>query len=209
MFENFKVTSKKLCATFKITVFLPNDYDKNANIYNSLFIVSGSNPFTNPQYKLESYLASKNLLGFAIYPSIDVSKNKLLYNSFDSKYNYALLYEDFIINELKPLLTEKYRINKGFNGNFILGIKDTAILAYSLAYHYTNNFEKLLAHELSLNNDKLFMSDLMSKFDPNISFYFSTTNNSLSKVIEERLRLFGAVDIYLGNQDITSLIERL
>lgn len=39
---------------------------------------------------------------------------------------------------------------------------------------------------------KKFMTDLMSRFDPNISFFFSMQAADTAKLIEERLQMFGA-----------------
>ncbi len=191
MFDNLKIFSQKLNTSFKITVSLPNDYDKNNHIYTTLFVVSGSNPFSNFSLNLEEFLINKNMLGIAIYPNLDIKKNTLLYNSFDETYNFARLYEEFIVFEVLPLLKEKYRIHQDSSNNYILGLNDTSILAYSLAYHYSL-FSKIFLINFNFNNHKIFLSDLMSKFNPNIDFYINANDKNFSKTIVDRLLMFGA-----------------
>ncbi len=208
MFDNLKIISKKLNANFRVTTYIPKDYDKNDNLYKAVYILSGSNPFQNPNYHLEETLEEKNAIGIAIYPNLDIAKNKMLYNSFNDKPGFAKLYEDFIINEIKPIINQKYRVNHNALNNVILGFNDTAILAYSLAYHYTNQFDKILMYCLNTDSyHKLFMADLKSKFDPNISFFYSMDNNKNSLEIESILTMFGCKEFKLLNKNINSLLE--
>lgn len=208
MFDNLKIISKKLNANFRITTYIPKDYDKNDIIYKAVYILCGTNPYQNPNYHLEEILDNKNAIGIAIYPNLDIAKNKMLYNTFEDKPGFAKLYEDFIINEIKPIINQKYRVNPNALNNVIIGINDTAILAYSLAHHYTNQFDKVLMYNLNTDSyHKLFMSDFKSKFDPNISFYYSMDNNKNSLEIESILTMFGSKDFKLLNKNITSLLE--
>lgn len=45
MFDNIKILSEGLNASFKVTIYLPDDYDKTDKTYKALYIVGGSNPF--------------------------------------------------------------------------------------------------------------------------------------------------------------------
>jgi|GEM_PF-1564503 hypothetical protein len=210
MFDNIKIMSEGLNASFKVTIYLPDDYDKNDKTYKSLYIVGGSNPFLIPTYSLEEILKQKNVIGISIYPNLEIKKNNLLFNSFDDKFGFSAIYESFIINEVKPLICQKYRVEANAKNNAIFGYKETAILAYSLAYHYTNEFEAIYMHELNIEPFKNhFMSDLMSRFDPNIGFYFSMQSPEASKLIEERLQMFGACSYKWYSNNLTSLLETL
>lgn len=52
MFDNIKILSEGLNASFKVTIYLPDDYDKTDKTYKALYIVGGSNPFLIPTYSL-------------------------------------------------------------------------------------------------------------------------------------------------------------
>ena len=51
------------------------------------------------------------------------------------------------------------------------------------------------------------MADLKSKFDPNISFFYSMDNNKNSLEIESILTMFGCKEFKLLNKNINSLLE--
>lgn len=209
MFDNLKIQSKALNATFKITIYLPDDYDKTDNLYNALYIVSSSNLFLNNNFNLEEHLKEHSLIGICIYPNLEIKKNNLLFNTFNDKYGFNELYQEFIINEVKPHLEKQYRINKDSSTNYILGYKDTAILAYSLTYHYTNNFSKMFLYDLNIDSFyKPFLTDLISRFDPNISIYYNITNNEHKDEITNRLKLFGCVNFRYA-KDINELLNNL
>lgn len=192
MFDILKMYSKSLNAQFKITVYLPEDYDKNNHIYEAIYIVSNTNPFNDSKINLEDKI--KNKIIFSIYPEKNISKNSLLYNSFDDYYGFSKLYEEFIINEIRPYLVLKYRVNKDFEGNSILGYDETAILAYNLAFHYTMKFDKMYLYNLNLAGfDKLFHTDLVSSFTPFISIFYKTDTEN-EKRIETTLRLLGSLE---------------
>lgn len=195
MYDNLKLFAKKLNASFKITVLLPHDYDKTNKGYKALYIVSNSNPFSDYKLNLENIINQKNMIGIAIYPSLDVKKNQLLYNIFDDTYNFSNLYQAFIIKEVMPLLKEKYRLNSDKEGNYILGYKDTSLLAYGLAYHY-DTFEKLYLFDFDIKAKKHFLADLMSSFDPSIGFYLNAKDALLAKEIKERLTMFGIIEYH-------------
>lgn len=210
MFDNIKILSEGLNASFRITIYLPDDYDKTDKSYKALYIVSASNPFLIPTYSLEEILKEKDVIGISIYPNLEIKKNNLLFNSFNDKYGFAAIYENFIINEIKPLINQKYRVDSTAKGTAIFGYKETAILAYSLAYHYSNEFTKLYMYELNIEPFKnYFMTDLMSRFDPNISFYFSMQASDSAKLIEERLQMFGACNFKWYTNNLTSLLETI
>lgn len=209
MFENLKVLSKGLNTQFKVTVCLPFDYDKNDKMYKSVYIVASNNPFANYDLDLENKILDRNMIGIAIYPNIDVARNSLLFNSFDEKYDFARLYEEFIMNELNPLLEERYRISPQMTDRAILGLKDTSLLAYCLAYHYSNSFGVALMYDLHINHLKLFMSDLMSKFNPNIKFYFHCDDEGMAHEIFNRLTIFGMPDVMHLDKNMELFFSKL
>lgn len=210
MFDDIKVLSKGLNASFKITIFLPDDYNRNDLYYKTLFIVGSSNPFLIPTYELEQKLVNRNMIGVAIYPNLDIKKNTLLFNTFNDKYGFCEIYESFIINELIPLLTKKYRIDSCKNNRIILGYKDTAILAYSLARHYPNSFGRILMYELNVESFKnSFLTDLISRFDPNEGLFFTMQDTTTAQEIENRLRMFGATSYKWCTNNIALLLENI
>lgn len=210
MFDNIKILSEGLNASFKVTIYLPDDYDKTDKTYKALYIVGGSNPFLIPTYSLEEILKQKNVIGISIYPNLEIKKNNLLFNVFDDKFGFAKIYEEFIINKIKPIIETKYRVTSEAKGNTILGYKETAILAYSLSYHYTNQFSELYLHDIMIEPfKKKFMTDLMSRFDPNISFFFSMQAADTAKLIEERLQMFGACSFKWYSNNLALLLEHL
>ena len=56
---------------------------------------------------------------------------------------------------------------------------------------------------------KKFMTDLMSRFDPNISFFFSMQVADTAKLIEERLQMFGACSFKWYSNNLALLLEHL
>lgn len=210
MYDNLKFFCEELNASFRVTVLLPKDYGTKDKLYDSLFIVSPSNPFLNLEYDLENTILTKDMLGFAIYPNLDIAKNKLLFNSFDETYNYARLYEDFIMKKVFPLLLDKYHIKKEKSGRSLLGINDTSILGYNLAYHFDNSFNNIFLHNLQLKQYwKYFLVDLKSKFNPSIGFFYSSDESELSLLINETLTLFGHPNHKQYDLNIKELLKRL
>lgn len=74
MFDNIKILSEGLNASFKVTIYLPDDYDKTDKTYKALYIVGGSNPFLIPTYSLEEILKQKNVIGISIYPNLEIKR---------------------------------------------------------------------------------------------------------------------------------------
>ena len=209
MLDTLKFHSSSLNIDIKTKIFLPNDYDKTSEYFESVYIVSKSDPFVK-DFKLENTLEEKNLIAISIFPNNDIEKNKLLFESFESKYNYSFLYQEAIIKEILPYVEKRYRIKKAQANRSLVGYAETSLLAFTMALDY-NLFSNVFCVKLDLTKIKNhILVYLKAKFDPNIKYYISMDDRKLLSEIAQIERLFGQPElIELDQCQPSSLIEYL
>ena len=208
MFDILKMNSKELNIQIKICVYLPNDYNTNNQQYESVYIVSGKNPFEDNTLNLEKRLNYLNKVGIAIYPAIDIKKNTLLFNTLNDKLGYAALYEDFIVNTIIPHIQGKYRLSPDRDYNSILGFNETSILAFNISARYPYLFSKLNMHDLCVSGyEKKFRTHLITTFNPFLAIYYSACDET-HQIIKTNLDLLGAIEFKRFNS-FKDILERL
>lgn len=146
MVESFKITAQILKRILKISVNLPKDYNSNEMSYPVIIALDGQllYNFINEDTKkinmaecLDSF--SKDCICIALQspkiPEWRISELNPYYSgkseTVDSVLSY--IYYEYIVNELIPLLKERYRFNDEI---YLLGFKEGAIAALYMVYRY-------------------------------------------------------------------------
>ena len=177
MVESFKLTAQKLKRILKISVNLPKSYHKTEDSYPLLICFDGQLLFNfineNTQHiNISGILDSHKTEAICIAlqsPKIEawrMSELNPYYNGNDSTVEPVLsyIYFDYIINELLPLLKQRYRFNDEI---YLLGFDEGAIASLFMVYKY--NMIKgagifhprldLCNNKLSIDLEKNFTSD--------------------------------------------------
>lgn len=192
MLESFKLKATELRRYLKIHIALPKDYHENDNSYPMVLVLDGQYYYdflgeetkvfdTN---KMLEPISDKALFFFIHSPAIPawrISELNPYYNGSNKDVDKVLsvIYFDYLVNIVIPLLKERYRINDNI---YIAGIKDSAIAAIYMLYQY-NIFRGAAVYDINLSevNDK-FHEDMKYKFTCKKSVYlFHGGLNSDSK----------------------------
>lgn len=148
----FDVKSEKLNRNVRISLYLPNSYEKADKDYPVLYMHDGQNLFDNnvatygKSWGIIDAFENDSTLPELIIVGIDSTNTRSdelvpfnFYSTYDKRYSGGKAddYYDFIINTLKPIIDEKYRtiksaIQTGIMGSSYGGLSSTyAALKYS------------------------------------------------------------------------------
>lgn len=189
MIDTLKFHSNTLNIDVRVKIFLPSNYDQNDKLYNSVYIISKNDHINSEE--LNKSFENNDLIGIQIYPNNDIDKNVLLFDSFESKYNFSKLYSDFLFKEILTYLEKRYRLGTTQKDRAILGYDITALFALTSAYEY-NLFSKMISLNLDIEKFKFrFFSYLKSKFDPNTGLYLYMKNEETLDEIYKLEKMFG------------------
>lgn len=181
MLESFKLKATELRRYLKIHIQLPKDYHENDKEYPMILCLDGQYyyDFLGEETKVfDTNKMVENIIDKAIFifihsPSIEawrISELNPYYNGSDAEVDKVLsvIYFDYLVNTVIPLLKERYRINDNI---YLAGIKDSAIASVYMLYQY-NIFRGAALFDINLSNisDK-FHDDMKYKFTCKKSIY--------------------------------------
>lgn len=124
-----------------------------------------------------------------------VSNRSIEYDSMDK------VYGDFLIKEVLPKVSEKYRISDDPKMRAICGLSSGAICAFSVAWHHNHSFSKVLSHIGSYTNIRgghNYPALIRSQEKRNIKIYLQDGSNDLDNQ-------FG--NWWLANQQMASALH--
>ena len=199
MLDINKFHSTKLATNITAAVMLPDNRNIVLESYKTIYILSLANPFISNK-NFQKIVNDKNICLVSIYPSLNIKKNELLFESFKSDYDFSYLYQEFIINELIEVLEDKYRLKKGKENRCLFGENNASIMALTMAHDFTSSFYNVVSINLNLDNIyKEFLSYLKSKFDPSINITISMNDINKLDEIYKLLKDFGIVKFTKSN----------
>ncbi len=205
MLDIIKFHSEKLQTNISSSILYPDDYNNNDKTYKTFFVLSTTNSLIN-DLELAKIVNNKKIIIVSIYPSLNIKKNSLLFESFKSKYDYSSLYQNFIVNDIIPALSVKYRISEELNERYMIGFDSTALIAFTLPHNYTEVCENIISINLDVTSfEKEFYAYIKSKFMPVMSISLYMKDSKIQKNIEEIYSLFGIVNY--NNLKNTKLID--
>jgi hypothetical protein len=206
MLDINKFHSQILAANVSTAVLLPDNYNKVDTIYKPIYILTTSNPFLNDS-KYQEFVNSADVALVAIYPSLDVKKNELLYDSFNTEYDFSKQYQSFILDTVIKNITTLYRLSNKFNDKYLVGIDKTSLLGFTMPLDFTTTFGHLYSINLDIDNKADFLAYVKSKFDPQIEINLSLINKDIQKEIKDILKLFGIISY--NDFDTNNLLDTL
>lgn len=179
MVESFKITAQKLKRILKISVHLPHEYNLNNEVYPLILILDGQFFFnfineTTQKVNITEDLEKTKAICIALHsPKIEawrISELNPYYNGNDETVDIVLsyIYFDYIVNDLIPLLKQRYRFS---NEIYLCGFEESAIAALYMTYKYSIfNGAGLFNPSLSECNNKL-NDDLQNNFTSKKKIY--------------------------------------
>lgn len=223
MVEIFSVTISAFEESRNIRVYLPSDYQKNSNRYPVLYMHDGQNVFSDIDaigglsLQLEKYLNEKELDVIVVGIDQNINERRNEYCPWvNGEYSNKLLgevepfggkgeqYIDFIVNELKPLIDDKYRTisDQSSMAGISLGglitayaccrypkvFKNITILSTAF-YANQEKMEELLRHT-DLSEVKSFYFDCGTKEAGDrkiISDEFVNSNKAVYEILKEKV----------------------
>lgn len=226
MLEQFFIEIKAFQLDRFITVYLPKSYHDHSKKYPVLYMHDGQNVFhderaiSKTSLELESYLDEHEIDVIVVGIDLNTEENGRI-NEYcpwvNGEYSEKILgyksstggkgkeYIDFIVNELKPFIDEKYRTDE--NRTYMAGISLGALIttyavcrypevfkraaAFSPAYYRNQEeIEKLIASS-DLTSVERFYMDSGSREgadDERISSEFLASNHSVYKRLKGKLK---------------------
>lgn len=181
MIENFKITAQKLKRILKISVNLPSDYNANDMSYPVVIAFDGQLLYNFINESTQEINMAKCLdsckkdcicitLQSPKIPEWRISELNPYYNGSNTMVDTVLsyIYYDYIVNELIPLLKDRYRFTDDF---YLLGFKEGAIAALYMTYRY-NIFKGAGLFNPSLENCSIKITeDLQKNFKSDKKIY--------------------------------------
>ena len=190
MFDTTKYYSKDLKIHVSVSIMIPDNYHKVDTLYKPIYYLTYRNPFLKDK-EYEAIVNKTNRPIVAIYPTMDLNKNKLLFEAFNSDYNYSYLYQKFIVSELIPTLEKYYRLSSIALDKTIAGDLGSEYMSLLMPLDFPKSFYEVISLNLNLEeNFKKLMCDLISKFNPNIKLNISSKNEeNLNYLIKTMIEL--------------------
>lgn len=180
MVEGFKITAQKLKRILKISVHLPKDYNNNDNDYPLVLALDGQllfNFINENTQKINMADVMSNYNNFILIslhspsnPAWRMSELNPYYKGKDKTVDTVLsyIYYDYIVNELLPLLKQRYRFNEEI---YLLGFYEGAIASLYMVYRY-NIFKGAALYSPTLSIcDKKLSYDLEKNFTYSKAIY--------------------------------------
>lgn len=191
MIDSIKFFSPELRIHVTCQVMLPSDYHKEKTIYKPIYYICERSPFSTND-ELINVINQKNIVLVAIYPTLDIKKNTLLFDILNKEYDFAYIYARYIIFDLIKKIEPMYRISKNKEDKFLLGDNFTSTFALLTPFIYSNEIGNTIAINLDLDkNFALLKTNLLSYFNPNVSVTLSSRNREKALNINYRLKEFG------------------
>jgi len=199
MVEGFKLTAEKIKRILKLTVHLPNDYYTNNKYYPLLLVFDGGIFFSylnedNKSINLKDILDKydNEFITIGLFkPRLEewnISELNPYYsgNMEGVDISYSSIFSEYIVNDLIPLLKQKYRFTDNIS---VMGIKTGGVEVISILSKY-DKIKKGIIYSLPFDeiNDLLF-DDLSKINNKSIYIYqggidFIDTNNYFEKLKE-------------------------
>ena len=199
MVEGFKLTAEKIKRILKLTVHLPNDYYTNNKYYPLLLVFDGGIFFSylnedNKSIDLKDILDKydNEFITIGLFkPRLEewnISELNPYYsgNMEGVDISYSSIFSEYIVNDLIPLLKQKYRFTDNIS---VMGIKTGGVEVISILSKY-DKIKKGIIYSLPFDeiNDLLF-DDLSKINNKSIYIYqggmdFIDTNNYFEKLKE-------------------------
>lgn len=179
MVEGFKLTAQKLKRILKVSINLPTGYDLNKDQYPAVITFDGQYLFDFLDEKTKimdlnvSASHTRSIIIGVHSPKIEawrMSELNPYYNGDDKEVEtvLAIIYYDYIVQDLLPYLKRKYRISDDI---YVMGFNEGAIAAAYMQYHYPIiKGMGLFNIPLNLVSNKFF-DDLEEHFDINKKIY--------------------------------------
>lgn len=212
MVEGFKITASKIKRVLKLAVHLPNDYYHNNKKYPLLLVFEGGLFFSfltedNKIIDMKKILdnCDNEFITIGLFspriPEWNISELDPYYSGNDEKVDisYSSIYYDYIVNDLIPLLSQKYRFNDDIG---VMGINIGAISVIPLLAKY-DTFKKgiIISPAFDITND-LIIDDINKIKNKKIYMYLGGKDAPL-----ESLNTFYKIEnIILENNDNTNII---
>ncbi len=190
MIDTIKLFSEKLKIHVTCSIMLPSNYHTSDTIYKPYYYICLRNPFINDSNFI-SLVNKINSPIIAIYPTLDLKKNLLLFDIFNKNYDYSYLYLNFIFNEVIKKLEYLYRFSKSASDKTICGEKECAKFALLAPHIINNEVSNTIALDLNLENFNTLKTNLLSLFDPNINITYGSLNREKLIIINNYLKDFG------------------
>ena len=209
MLDITKQFSKSLQANISTAILLPDNYNSVNTVYNAYYILSETNPFIGSN-QFQELVNKKNIALIAIFPSLNIKKNILLFESFKSQYDFSYLYQESIINQVIPTLERIYRLNNNYMNKSVIGLNNMALIAYTIAHDFTSSFGHVYSINLDITPFKAqFLAYMKSKFNPNIGIHISFTDDTYNYA-SNIYKMFGITELAENNSsNILDLIQKL
>lgn len=190
MLDISKTYCEKLNIYISSAIITPNEYRFENKIYDAYYILSSVNPFITCKNAQEI----SNKLGIAliaIFPSLDIKKNQLLFDSFESDYLFSLYYQEEIMNNIIPKLETRYRFNKNYSNKHIIGFDLLALMALTISLDYPSHFYHVYSIGLDYSSFKApFICYFKSKIDQRVEYFIKS---NIVEELHEIANLFGVV----------------
>ncbi len=190
MLDLSKTYCEKLNIQISTAVITPDEYRFENKIYDTYYILSSINPFVTSK-KAQEISNEKGIALVAIFPSLDIKKNQLLFESFKSDYLFSMYYQDEIINKIIPLLETRYRFNRNYSNKHIIGFDSQALMALTISLDYPSNFYHVYSINLDYSSFRAeFIANYKSKIDQRVELFIKSNT---VKELHEIADLLGVV----------------
>lgn len=191
MIDSIKFFSPELRIHVTCQVMLPSDYHKEKTIYKPFYYICERSPFSTND-ELIDVINQKNIVFIAIYPTLDIKKNALLFDFLNKEYDFAYIYAKYIIFDLIKKIEPMYRISTNKEDKHIIGDNITSSFTLLAPFIYSNEIGNTIAINLNLDkNFALLKTNLLSYFDPNVNVTISSRNREKALNINTSLKEFG------------------
>lgn len=160
MLENFKMNSVELKRQVKISIYLPDDYNRSEESYDVLYMLDGQNSFSDKDATFGRSLRAietlelfnkeydKKIIAVGIHSPSGEANRMNEYSPFkvlpayeDENFSNDLAiceaFQDFFINTVIPFINKRYRCTKT---SLIYGSSAGGIMSLYLAYRYPKSF---------------------------------------------------------------------
>lgn len=188
MLDLSKTYCKNLNIYISTAVITPNEYRFETKTYDTYYILSSVNPFVTLK-KAQEVSNEKGIALVAIFPSLDIKKNQLLFESFKSDYLYSMYYQEEIMVNIIPALEKRYRFNQNYANKHIIGFDNLSLMALTISLDYPSHFYHVYSIGLDYSIFKAeFIAYFKSKLDQRVEYLIKS--NSYNE-LKEIANLFG------------------
>ncbi len=212
MVEGFKLTAEKIKRILKLSVHLPDDYYTNNKSYPLLLVFDGGIFFSylnedNKQIDLKEILDkyNKEFITIGLFkPRLEewnISELNPYYsgNMEGVDISYSLIFTEYVINELIPLLKQKYRFNDNIS---VMGYDMGASTVISILAKY-DKIKKGIMFSLPFSEMNDLMFDDLYKINNKTVYVYQGLKDIPDDIKDKYLKL----NEYFENSNITYYID--